>query len=113
MYLCGADIKFHPAILWFYHTAEILDWALANGTVNGRNMYCRISLCSQNICHMSLCHAGTMVMVRTTGIYYIDRSTGMDSNIGTDSNMGIAVAVEDIVGRWGIGDTELCRPADL
>jgi hypothetical protein len=54
-----------------------------------------------------------MVMVRTMGIYYIDRNTGMDSNIGTDSNMGIAVAVEDIVGRWGIGDTELCRPAVL
>jgi hypothetical protein len=51
-----------------------------------------------------------MVMVRTTGI---DRNTGMDSNIGTDSNMGIAVAVEDIVGTWGIGDTELCRPAVL
>jgi len=62
---------------------------------------------------MSLCHAGTMVMVRTTGIYYIDRSTGMDSNIGTDSNMGIAVAVEDIEGRRGIGDIELCHPADL
>jgi hypothetical protein len=54
-----------------------------------------------------------MVMVRTMGIYYIDRNTGMDSNIGTDSNMGIAVAVEDIVGRWDIGDTELCRPAGL
>jgi hypothetical protein len=37
----------------------------------------------------------------------------MDSNIGTDSNMGIAVAVEDIEGRRGIGDTELCRPSGL